>query len=154
MQRARFKGVSCTMNFEDQVHLNWTNAVFYFTHNFFSYEHEVVNGLISNSSEVRCASIAVLNQSNSVKCRDQIFDMLSDESQTVIEFALEYFQEFGLPEHSKKILTLINEHPFNVSNALANIFPDCCGIILEDDEIKEKERIIQCWESAITKYGN
>ena len=66
------------MNYEHEIHSDWTKAVFFFTHNFISYEKEVVKGLTSESSEVKCASIAILNQSDSVAYREEIFGTVLD----------------------------------------------------------------------------
>jgi len=142
------------MSFEKRVLSNWTDAVFYFTHNFLSYEDEVVAGLNSESSEVRCASIAVLNQSSSVKSRRKIVSMLDDKSNKVVHFALEYLWEFGEEADADRIFEFIDDHPFLVSSTLNQIFPNTCGIVNDDDTNKEKEQNKNCWEKALNKNGN
>jgi len=142
------------MSYEDEVHSNWTNAVSHFTHYFLPYESEVVAGLKSHSSEVRCASIAILNQCNSVLCRNQIFEMLQDDSEDVVKFVLEYLWDFGKPKHAKGILALLERFPFEASMALNQIIPNKCNIIDSEDSIEEKRRLIRCWEKSINDSGN
>jgi len=142
------------MSFEEKVLSNWTDAVFYYTHNVLSYEKEVAAGLKSEFSEVRCASIAVLNQSYSIKHREEIFSLLDDKSRKVIQFALEYLWEFGEKQHVERIFEFIDEYPFLVTSTLNKIIPNVCDIVNDDDINREKEKNKKCWQKILNENGN
>jgi len=142
------------MSFEDKVHLNWTNAVFYFTHNFLSFENEISAGLSSESSEVRCASIAIINQCNSITQKEDIFRLLDDNSEKVVGLALEYLLEFGETHHAAGILKCFDRYPFLSSSSLDRLIPNSCGIINDDDTQDEKQKIKHCWQKVVTQNGN